>query len=196
MKRLIVYAGANGAGKSTLRDAGADPVEVEIDADRIARQLSPGNPRAADTAAAREALQLFDRAIREGRSLSFETTLSGRTVLRRIRVAKRVGYEVALRYVALNDTEENVRRVEQRAAGGEHWIEPDVVRRRALGSLANLRLPSRSPTGRCCSITPDAPTGSCLESRAVASCSRLRTCRDGFANCCPVSQTRLCRSSF
>ena len=138
MKRLIVYAGANGAGKSTLRDAAADPVEVAIDADRIARQLNPANPRAADMAAAREALRLFDRTLREGRSLSFETTLAGRTVLGRIRAAKRAGYEVALRYVALNEVEENVRRVEQRAAGGEHWIEPDAVRRRAAGSFLNL----------------------------------------------------------
>ena len=37
LSRLIVYASANGEGKSTLRDAAADAVDIEIDADRIAR---------------------------------------------------------------------------------------------------------------------------------------------------------------
>ena len=138
MKRLIVYAGANGAGKSTLRDAAADPVDIAIDADRIARRLNPGDPRAADLAAGREALRLFERALKAGLSLSLETTLAGRTVLGRIRAAKRAGYDVALRYVALNDTEKNIRRIDQRAAAGEHWIEPGTVRRRAAGSLDNL----------------------------------------------------------
>jgi len=45
LKRLIVHAGANGAGKSSLRAGGADPVDVEIDPDRIARQVNPADPR-------------------------------------------------------------------------------------------------------------------------------------------------------
>lgn len=35
-----MYAGANGAGKTTLRAGGTDPVDVEIDPDRIARQIN------------------------------------------------------------------------------------------------------------------------------------------------------------
>ena len=72
MKRLIVYAGTNGAGKSTLRAGGADPVEVEIDPDRIARQINPGDPRSVDFAAGKEAVRQFDRALNEGRSLSWK----------------------------------------------------------------------------------------------------------------------------
>lgn len=138
MRRLVVYAGANGAGKSSLRAGGADVVEIEIDPDRIARQINPSDPRSVDFAAGKEALRLFNRVISEGRSLSLETTLTGRTVLGRMQVAKDAGYHVTLRYVALDDAEKNVRRVEARAAQGGHWIEPETVRRRVAGSLENL----------------------------------------------------------
>lgn len=138
MSRLIVYAGANGAGKSSLRAGGADAVDVEIDPDSIARQINPANPRAVDFAAGKEALCLFDSTLAEGRSLSLETTLTGRSVLGRMQAAKDAGYEVILRYVALGNPDQNIERVSARAASGGHWIEPDTIRRRVAGSLENL----------------------------------------------------------
>lgn len=138
MRQFIVYAGANGAGKSSLRADGADPVDIEIDPDRIARQINLSDPRSVDFAAGREALRLFDRALAEGRSLSLETTLTGRTVLGRMQVAKDAGYDVVLRYVAVDDVRTNIRRVQARAAEGGHWIDPETIQRRVAGSLENL----------------------------------------------------------
>jgi predicted ABC-type ATPase len=138
LRRLVVYAGANGAGKSSLRAGGADPVEIEIDPDRIAREIDPADPRAVDFAAGKEALRRFDQAIAEGKSLSLETTLTGRTVLGRMKAAKDAGYDVTLRYVGVRDADVNVERVTARAAEGGHWIEPEVVRRRVAASLENL----------------------------------------------------------
>ena len=138
MKRLVVYAGANGAGKSSLRAGGADAVDVEIDPDRIARQINPADPRSVDFVAGKEALRLFDRTLTEGRSLSLETTLTGRTVLGRMQAAKDAGYDVTLRYVAVNDATINIDRVQARVVQGGHWIDPDTVRRRVANSLENL----------------------------------------------------------
>lgn len=138
MRRLIVYAGANGAGKSTLRADGGDPVALEIDPDRIAREINPADPRSVDFAAGKEALRRFDRALAAGLSLSLETTLTGRTVLARMQAAKDAGYDVVLRYVGVDGAETNIRRVAARAARGGHWIEPEVVRRRVAGGLENL----------------------------------------------------------
>lgn len=138
MKRLIVYAGANGAGKSSLRAGGADPVDVEIDPDRIARRINPADPRSVDFAAGKEALRLFDHTLAEGRSLSLETTLTGRTVLGRMQAAKDAGYDVTLRYVAVRDAAINIDRVQARAVQGGHWIDPETIRRRVAGSLDNL----------------------------------------------------------
>lgn len=138
MKQFIVYAGANGAGKSSLRAGGTDPVDVEIDPDRIARQINPSASRSVDFEAGKEALRLFDRTLAEERSMSIETTLTGRSILGRMQAAKDAGYDVTLRYVALNDPEENIRRVEGRVAQGGHWIAPETIRRRTTNSLENL----------------------------------------------------------
>ena len=70
--------------------------------------------------------------------MSLETTLTGRTVLTRMQAAKEAGYDVTLRYVTVADAEVNVRRVAARAARGGHWIEPETVRRRVVGSMENL----------------------------------------------------------
>ena len=93
MTRLLVYAGPNGLGKSSLRDQGTlpDPVEVVIDADRIARALNPADPRAADRAAGKVALVLFESSLAGRRFLSLETTLAGHSILRRVRTAKAAG---------------------------------------------------------------------------------------------------------
>ena len=138
MKRLIVYAGANGAGKSSLRAGGSDPVDVEIDPDRIARAINPANPRSVDLAAGKEALRQFDRTIAQGQSLSLETTLSGRSILTRMQAAKTAGYTVELRYVGLDTADMNVGRVNARAGQGGHFIAEGDVRRRAVSSLDNL----------------------------------------------------------
>lgn len=138
MTRLIVYAGANGAGKSTLRDGGADLVDLAIDPDRIARLINPAAFRTMDLAAGKEALRLFDVGLQAGQSLSLETTLTGRTVLARMRAAKDVGYDVTLRYVALASVEQNLARVDARARAGGHWIAPEVIARRVGNSLDNL----------------------------------------------------------
>jgi predicted ABC-type ATPase len=111
---------------------------VVIDPDQIARGINPKNPRAADRRAGVAALILFRECIQAGRSLSIETTLSGQTVLNRLREARAASLEIGLYYVGLDNVETNVGRVALRAAAGGHYIEPEVVRRRAKSSLRNL----------------------------------------------------------
>ena len=138
MKRFIVYAGANGAGKSSLRAGGSDAVDIEVDPDRIARTINPDDPRSVDLTAGKEALRQFDQTLSEGKSLSLETTLTGRGILTRMQTAKTAGYEVELRYVGVRDADLNVERVNARASQGGHWISETDVRRRAVSSLENL----------------------------------------------------------
>ena len=138
MSQFIVFAGPNGSGKSSIRDAIANPVEVVIDPDRIARQINPTDPRSADLAAGRAAINLFEETIASGKSVSMETTLTGRSAIRRMQMAKAEGYEVSLIYVALDHQELNVARVASRARQGGHAIDPDTIRRRVGNSLENL----------------------------------------------------------
>jgi len=104
MTRLLVYAGPNGSGKSSLRDNAleADAVDVVIDADRIARDMNPTDPRAADRQAGRAARVLFGECLAAGRTMSLETTLAGHSILNRLCSARAAGYGVELRYVALD----------------------------------------------------------------------------------------------
>lgn len=138
MTDLIMFAGPNGSGKSSARDAIVNPVEVIIDPDRIAREINPADPRSVDDPAAREALRRFDRSLAERKSMSMETTLTGHTAVMRLQAAKNAGYTVGLIYVALDNPELNVLRVEERKRRGGHGIAPDLVRKRVATSQANL----------------------------------------------------------
>ncbi|GBQ51619.1 zeta toxin family protein (plasmid) [Komagataeibacter sucrofermentans] len=141
MTRLLIYAGPNGSGKSSLRvgtSVDIEPVDIVIDPDQIARGINPGSPRDADREAGRRAIEIFNASLAAGKSISLETTLSGRSVIRRITAARNAGYHIELRYIALASVEMNVQRVRARAAGGGHFIEPEAIRRRYIGSLANL----------------------------------------------------------
>lgn len=138
MKTLIVIAGPNGSGKSSLRDALINPVAEVIDPDRIAREINPGNPEAVSREAGAAAIRQFERSLKDGRSISLETTLSGHSGLMRMKRAKAAAYDVSLVYVALTDAELNVSRVAARVRQGGHAIEPAIIRRRVEVSQANL----------------------------------------------------------
>ena len=84
MTTFIVYAGPNGSGKSSPRDTIDSPVEFIIDPDRIARQINAADSRSVDLQAGRAAVRLFDDTVAARQSLSMETTLSGRSALRRM----------------------------------------------------------------------------------------------------------------
>lgn len=81
---------------------------------------------------------MFNHAIAEGGSVSLETTLTGMTVLKRIRDAKAAGYEVSIRYVALASVELHINRIEQRVLKGGHHIPTETLMRRYEASLDNL----------------------------------------------------------
>ena len=138
MRTFIVFAGPNGSGKSSVRDSIANPVEVIIDPDRVAREINPGDPRSVDALAGRAAVSLFEKSVDQGKSISMETTLTGHSAVMRMQRAKDAGYEVSLIYVALRLPEMNVRRVAARVRQGGHAIDPDIVRKRVGTSLANL----------------------------------------------------------
>ena len=71
---LVVLAGPNGAGKSTLTPQ--CQIGPKIDPDFIARSINPINPEAAAMLAARETFRLLELYKQQGRSFTWETTLS------------------------------------------------------------------------------------------------------------------------
>jgi len=70
--------------------------------------------------------------------MSLESTLTGNTVLKRMSDTKAAGYEIELRYVALESAEMHIKRVEFRVRNGGHDIPADTIIRRYENSLDNL----------------------------------------------------------
>ncbi|AWI50028.1 hypothetical protein DDU33_00270 [Actinobacillus porcitonsillarum] len=133
----IFYCGTNGAGKSTLRSFNQDSVQIVIDSDHIAMQINPGNPRLADIEAGRKAVELFKFAIRHNISFSMESTLSGKSILQRMEVAKKNFY-TRLNYVGVDDPKINIARVKARVKAGGHFIEEETIKRRYQINRENL----------------------------------------------------------
>lgn len=133
----IFYCGTNGAGKSTLRSFNRDSVQIVIDSDHIAMQINPDNPRLADIEAGRKAIELFKFAIRHNISFSMESTLSGKSILQRMEVAKRNFY-TRLNYVGVDDPKINIARVKARVKAGGHFIDEETIKRRYQISQENL----------------------------------------------------------
>ena len=138
--KAIFYCGTNGAGKSTLRSFNQDPVQIVIDSDHIAMQINPQNPRLADIDAGRKAIGLFRFAIKQHIDFSMESTLSGNSIIQRMKTAKENGFYVHLNYIGVNSVEINLARVKARVKAGGHFIAEDIVRNRYQMSLDNLFL--------------------------------------------------------
>lgn len=141
-KQVTIIAGPNGAGKTTFALAYL-PCEancpVFVNADLIAAGISPFGPEAAAIRAGRVMLGEFRHYVRNGRSFAFETTLSGRSLVRMIRQWRAEGYFVKLIFLSLRTPEEAIRRVAKRVSQGGHDVPESVIRRRFHKGLANYR---------------------------------------------------------
>jgi predicted ABC-type ATPase len=141
MPSLYIIAGPNGAGKTTFIKRFA-PRELAlldfINADEIARGLSPFAPERAQIEAGRLVLTRFRRFIEEGRDFVLETTLSGKTYRRLFEHARQAGYSLQLDFLMLPTVEHSKLRVARRVLSGGHNVpEADLTRRFAV-SLRNL----------------------------------------------------------
>ena len=139
--KLWILAGPNGAGKTTFAHAyfsNEISHRTFLNADEIARGLSPGNVERSAIAAGR--LLIERRAAFIGKRTSFvvETTLATRTLLQTVTHAQRAGYLVHLLYLLIADPEVCIQRVARRVAMGGHHIPSNVVLRRYHLSLQLL----------------------------------------------------------
>ena len=136
-----IIAGPNGAGKTTFameflpKIAGCRNF---VNADLIARGLSPLNVDAAAMDAGRLFLRQVRNQITSGNDFAFETTLSGLAYVRLLKEMKRQGYELRLYYLWIPSLELALKRIAERVRRGGHDIPANVVRRRYGKGLINL----------------------------------------------------------
>lgn len=140
-RNLYIIAGSNGAGKTTFaREFLPDYAHCIrfINPDLIAAGLSPFDPAAAALAAGKVVLHEVQRAIDAGRSFALESTLSGRTYLRLLRLARAAGFTLHLFYLWIPDADLALARICDRVEAGGHDVPEPDVRRRYSRSLMNL----------------------------------------------------------
>lgn len=141
MPNLYIIAGCNGAGKTTASfTVLPDMLDCEefINADEIARGLSPLNPDKAAIEAGRIMLNKIDKLILNYQDFAFETTLSTKSYTNTIRKAKTAGYQVTLVFFYLDSEELAIERVKTRVMEGGHDIPKQVIIRRYFAGLRNL----------------------------------------------------------
>lgn len=141
MPNLYIIAGPNGAGKTTAAYTLLPEilnVWEFVNADEIARGLSPFQPDSVAFEAGRIMLQRIDFLLNKGTDFALETTLSTRSYVQTIRRAKEAGYTITLFFVYLSSAEMAVSRVAKRVSMGGHNIPTDVIYRRYKRALMNL----------------------------------------------------------
>jgi predicted ABC-type ATPase len=140
--RCIVIAGPNGSGKTTFAreflpaDAG---VFNFVNADLIAGGIAPLQPQAAAVAAGRIFLAELERLAAAGDDFAFETTLSGRSHLPRLRRWRERGYRLEMIFLRLSSPAVAVRRIASRVRQGGHDVPRDHVLRRFARGWANFQ---------------------------------------------------------
>ncbi len=142
MPSLYILGGPNGAGKTTTAMTLLPEflhVREFVNADEIARGLSPFNVEGVAVQAGKLMLRRL-RELREQKSdFSFETTLASRSFAPFVRQSQQEGYEVHLLYVWLNNPELAVRRVAMRVKKGGHHVPTEDIKRRYIRGVRNLK---------------------------------------------------------
>lgn len=141
MPNLYIIAGCNGAGKTTASFTVLPEMlhcNIFINADEIARGLSPLKPELSSIEAGRLMLKKINDYIPLQKDFAFETTLSSRTFRNTIIKSKKAGYETTLLFFWLNSVELAYERVETRVLEGGHHVPKHVIARRYFAGIRNL----------------------------------------------------------
>src|SRR5271168_3613615 len=139
---VYVIAGPNGAGKTTFASEFLpDFVKCRefLNADLIAAGLSPFAPEAQNVRAGRLLLERIRELAGERVDFGFETTLSGRTYVKRLTDMRASGFRVVLFFLWLPNVDMAVARVRKRVVEGGHGVPLEDIRRRKCGSTALQR---------------------------------------------------------
>ena len=138
---IVGLIGPNGAGKTTASYTVLPKIlqcKEFVNADEIARGLSPFNPESVAIEAGRLMLKRISELLQRNESFSIETTLSTRSYFRLVEKAHSQGYDVTLLFFWLKSPQQAIERVAERVAKGGHDIPKDIIVRRYWEGLDNL----------------------------------------------------------
>ena len=140
-KNLYIIAGCNGAGKTTASFTILPEIldcKEFVNADEIAKGLSPFQPEKVSFESGRIMLNRMQELFNNNESFAFETTLATKSYKQKIIEAKRNGYNTTLLFFWLKNSDLAKERVKTRVLEGGHNIESNVIERRYLKGIINL----------------------------------------------------------
>lgn len=141
MPTYTVFAGVNGAGKTSIYKSiyyNENKYEKRINTDEMVSVIGSWQDNNIQIKCAREAIKLIKYYIENGISFNQETTLSGRSIIRNIKLAKENGFYIVMNYIGVENPEVAKSRVRIRVEKGGHGIPDDTIERRYYESLKNL----------------------------------------------------------
>jgi predicted ABC-type ATPase len=139
--KLYIIAGCNGAGKTTASYTILPEIlncEEFVNADEIAKGLSPFNPESVAIESGRIMVNRINELLKKNKDFSFETTLSSKSYSKKIQEAKSKGYRVTLLFFWLQTIDLAIERVKIRVKEGGHNIPIEVIKRRYQNGIQNL----------------------------------------------------------
>lgn len=125
-KNLYLIAGCNGAGKTTASFTILPEIldcKEFVNADEIAKGLSPFQPEKVSFEAGRIMLHRINELLQQNENFAFETTLSTRSYKNKVLEAKRNYYNVTLLFFWLKNPELAIERVKTRVMEGGHTFQ-------------------------------------------------------------------------
>lgn len=141
MPTFYIISGCNGAGKTTTSFTLLPDImncKEFVNADEIAKGLSPFQPDKAAIDAGRIMIKRMEDLLLRNQDFAVETTLATRSYVEFIRRAKEKGYKITLIYFWLNSVDLAIERVRARVASGGHNIPEATIRRRYSAGNKNL----------------------------------------------------------
>lgn len=167
--QILIFAGPNGAGKSTFAQEFL-PIEARclrwLNADLIAKGLSPFAPEEAAVAAGKLLLRQIEECVSRKESFAFETTLSGSGWARAIPRWRQLGYFVRLYFLRLPHSEFAVGRVRQRVLEGGHAIPESTIERRFHAGWSHFETLYKPLVDWWCLFDGSSPAPRLLEERS------------------------------
>ena len=140
-KNVYIIAGPNGSGKTTFANEFL-PEYAKcpnfVNADLIAKGLSPFYPRAAAIKAGRLVLEQIRSLAEKNVDFAFETTLSGKSYVRLIEALKNKGYTINLFFLWIPNADFALGRIKDRVASGGHDVPAVDVERRFNRGVYNF----------------------------------------------------------
>lgn len=139
MKKYVIIAGVNGAGKSTLYQIDDNLKSMpRVNVDEIVRDIGDWRNKRDVFLAGKIAVKKISQYMNEGVTFNQETTLCGKSILKNIINAKKLGYFIELHYVSVDSVKIAKDRVKHRVEHGGHGIPERDIEKRYVETFQQL----------------------------------------------------------